>query len=154
MRLCRWPNLLKKLYKLKKTFLWREKTVRKKVNKLFDTLVQKPAVSVPMVSWDPEYKVRTSIGLGSSPTHPAAAPQTRGLPKLSVLGQVRTPWEPAASQPQAGLTQKSCQDNGFKDSIKTRCWLLLSLPSLVRAFQWLPWRSWGLSCVLGHGFLC
>lgn len=159
MHLCRWPMLLKKLYKLKKTFLLESENCQEKVNKLFDTPVQKPAVLVPMVSWDPEYKVRNSISLGSSPTHPAAAPQMLGLPKLSVLGQVRTLWEPAVSRPQEGLTQKSCQDNGFKDSIKTRCWLLLSLPSLVRAFQWLPCRSWSLSCpgawfpVLTH-FLC
>lgn len=42
--------LLKKLYKLKKTFLLESENCQEKVNKLFDTPVQKPAVLVPMVS--------------------------------------------------------------------------------------------------------
>lgn len=55
MCLYRWFMLLKKeFYKLKKTFLLESENCQEKVNKLFDTPVQKPAVSVPMVSWDPE----------------------------------------------------------------------------------------------------
>lgn len=42
--------LKKELYKLKKTFLLERENCQDKVNKLFDTPVQKPAVSVAMVS--------------------------------------------------------------------------------------------------------